>query len=118
MPGPEQSTPASFFEPIKQGGLRIGFLPFDNFRLINTALVESTSYDSQTLPKFKLGSFTVATPPQSNGPRALDNYQITIAAVSIVPEKARWAIILVGFGSVGYSMLSARQNQKVTVSFT
>jgi hypothetical protein len=36
----------TFFAPMQQGGLQIGFLPFGNFRLINTALVENTSFNS------------------------------------------------------------------------
>jgi hypothetical protein len=95
----------TFFAPIQQGGLQIGFLPFGNFRLINTTLVENTSFSSQTLPVFRLGTFAISTTAQNNGPRPFDNYQITIAAAaSAVPEPTTWAMLLMGFGAVGYSM--------------
>jgi hypothetical protein len=99
----------TFFAPIQQGGLQIGFLPFGNFRLINTALVENTIFSSQALPTFRLGTFAISTTPQNNGPRPLDNYQITIAAATTaVPEPTAWAMMLIGFGAVGYSMRSRK----------
>jgi hypothetical protein len=99
----------TFFAPIQQGGLQIGFLPFGNFRLINTALVENISFNSQTLPTFKLGTFAVSTTPQNNGPRPFDNYRITIAnAVGAVPEPSTWAMMLIGFGAVGASLRRRR----------
>jgi hypothetical protein len=105
----------TFFAPIQQGGLQIGFLPFGNFRLINTALVENTSFNSQSLPTFKLGTFAISTTPQNNGPRPFDNYQITIAAVTpAVPEPATWAMMLLGFGAVGYSMRRRKKTPQVT----
>jgi hypothetical protein len=103
----------TFFAPIQQGGLQIGFLPFGNFRLINTALVEDTSFNSQTLPTFKLGTFAISTTPRNNGPRPFDNYQITIADFnSAVPEPATWAMMLMGFGAVGYSMRRRKAGYK------
>jgi hypothetical protein len=103
----------TFFAPIQQGGLQIGFLPFGNFRLINTALVENTSFTSQTLPTFKLGTFALSTTAQNNGPRPFDNYQITIsAAAAAVPEPTTWAMMLIGFGAVGYSMRSRKAADK------
>lgn len=115
MPGVGSGTINSgvtFFAPIQQGGLQIGFLPFGNFRLINTALVENTIFNALTLPTFRRGTFAISTTAQNNGPRPLDNYQITIAEVnSAVPEPATWAMILLGFGAIGGSMRRRRNTQ-------
>lgn len=107
------STGVTFFTPIQQGGLMLGFLPFGNFRLINTTLVENTAFNpaaplSSVRPTFRLGTFAISTTPQNNGPRPLDNYRITIAAV---PEPASWAMMLIGFGAMG---LAARRRPRVT----
>lgn len=108
----------TFFAPINQGGLQIGFLPFGNFRLINTALVENTSFSPQSLPMFKPGTFALSTTPQNSGPRPFDNYNITIAAaVTAVPEPATWAMMLVGFGGVGAAM-RRKSNVSTKVAFT
>jgi hypothetical protein len=91
-------------------------LPFGNFRLINTALVENTSFNSQSLPIFRLGTFAISTTAQNNGPRPFDNYRITIAAATAaVPEPTTWAMMLIGFGAVGYSMRSRKAAYKAPV---
>ena len=99
------TTGVTFFAPIQQGGLMIGFLPFGNLRVINTPLVDDTSFDfrapvSAVRPSFRLGTFAVSTVAQNNGPRPFDNYRVTIAAI---PEPATWAMMIVGFGAVGYA---------------
>jgi hypothetical protein len=108
------STGVTFFAPIQQGGLMLGFLPFGNFRLINTALIENTSFNpaaplSSVRPSFRLGTFAISTTPQNNGPRPFDNYRITIAAV---PEPASWAMMLMGFGALGVAV--RRRGAKIT----
>jgi hypothetical protein len=96
------NTGVTFFAPIQQGGLQIGFLPFGSLRVINTNLVENVSFGSHSLPTFRLGTFAISTTPQNNGPRPFDNYRITIAAA--VLEPTTWAFMLIGFGAVGCSL--------------
>lgn len=102
------SAGVTFFTPIQQGGLSLGFLPFGNLRLINTALIDNTAFTpgapvSTVRPTFRLGTFAISTTPQNNGPRPFDNYRISIA---VVPEPESWAMMLVGFGALG---LAARR---------
>ncbi|MGX7953623.1 PEPxxWA-CTERM sorting domain-containing protein [Tsuneonella sp. HG249] len=40
-----------------------------------------------------------------------------LATTSAVPEPATWALMLLGFGLIGGAMRSARQRQKLTVSY-
>jgi len=103
-------TGLTVFTNFQQGGLSLLPLPFPNnsrqFRLINTNLIENSAFDrnlpaSQNLPIFRTGTFAISTTPQNNGPRPFDNYQITIA---VVPEPASWAMMILGFGAIGYAV--------------
>jgi hypothetical protein len=92
------ATPGiTFFSPIQQGGLFIGFLSTGNFRLLNTPLFTGPT----TNPQFLTGTFRLSTTAQNNGPRPFDNYLLRVTAV---PEPSSWALMIVGFGLVGSAL--------------
>lgn len=109
-------TGVTFFAPIQQGGVFIGFLPFGNFRVINTQLITNTSFNpalskEANRPTFRLGTFAISTTPQNNGPRPFDNYSVTISAVNAVPEPATWAMMIGGFALAGAAV--RRSNRRL-----
>jgi hypothetical protein len=100
------NTGLTVFAPIQQGGLgllRFNSFPiqFQQFRLLNTVLVNNQNFTGTQLPDFKLGTFLLSTTPQNNGPRPFDNYRVTIAAI---PEPASWAMMIGGFAAVGLGL--------------
>ena len=58
-------------------------------------------------------SFTFASGPAPAGDVVID--RVYVAAAGAVPEPATWAMMLVGFGGMGYVM---RRNRKAAVSFS
>jgi hypothetical protein len=50
------------------------------------------------------GGFRITLTPTGAGVSALQNVRVLTASNSAVPEPTTWAMMLVGFGAVGYSM--------------
>lgn len=77
-----------------------------------------TQFNSPTLftgspatPTFLTGSFTLVNPFFGNG-----RLTISPVAVAAVPEPATWAMMLVGFGGIGFAM-RRRSKVRTTVSY-
>lgn len=86
---------------------------------INAANLGFTQFGNPTLftgapgnPTFLTGSFTLINPFFGNG-----NLTISPAAVAgAVPEPATWAMMLIGFGGIGFAM-RRRSKVRTTVSY-
>lgn len=67
------------------------------------------------------GSGTGLAPVVANSPigNRLQGTQIvaTVAAAGAVPEPSTWAMMLIGFGFVGYGMRSAKRRRKLTLTY-
>lgn len=72
----------------------------------------------QTLSRYV--NFTTTTPGERilsatfNNVPAVDAFETANFAVGAVPEPATWAMMLMGFGAVGYSMRKRRTTTRVT----
>jgi hypothetical protein len=51
------------------------------------------------------------------GPRTFNFDRNGMLVASAVPEPTTWAMMLIGFGAIGYSMRSACRKQKASVSY-
>jgi hypothetical protein len=98
----------TFFTATNQGGLALSGIPgiAGTFQLKNTLLITNTSFSTTTprsanKPVFRFGTFALSTTAQNSGPRPVDNYRVTIAAV---PEPASWAMMIAGFVAVGVGL--------------
>lgn len=98
----------TFFTQVQQGGIAISGVPGGNFLLRNTTLITNTAFNTalpraDNKPVFKIGTFALSTTPQNTGPRPFDNYSVTIADSAVaIPEPATWAMMLTGFGAIGF----------------
>lgn len=94
----------TFFAPINQGGLSI--LRLNNNvdpqpRFFGPALFTGPT----SSPTFLTGTFDLSDRPR-NVPSDVQpfNYRLTVRDVGAVPEPGTWAMMLVGFGAVGFAM--------------
>ncbi|MES2291037.1 MAG: PEPxxWA-CTERM sorting domain-containing protein [Pseudomonadota bacterium] len=91
----------NIFAQLNIGGTPLGFTQFggpDLFSLVNGS------------PVFKVGTFTLNSIVSGSSSLRIS------AATAAVPEPATWAMMLVGFGSIGYAM-RRRAKVRTTVQF-
>ena len=61
--------------------------------------------------------FVHPPPPHDNSRSAISTYAIFTPSVSVVPEPATWAMMIVGFGAVGAALRGKRRRERVSVSY-
>lgn len=110
----------TFFTTLDQGGvalLRLDREPAgqQQFRLFGTQLFTGPT----TAPVFTLGTFDLSSTPRNGGdPVQPLTYRVTISdrAISAVPEPATWAMMIAGFGMIGFG-LRHRRKQSLRVTY-
>ncbi len=91
----------NIFAQLNIGGTPLGFTQFggpDLFTLVNS------------MPVFKTGSFNLTSIVSGSSTLRIS------AVAAAVPEPTTWAMMLVGFGSIGYAM-RRRSKVRTTVQF-
>lgn len=84
---------------------------FAQLNIVGTTLSFTQYAFANGEPVFNLGSFNLSS--ITSGPAT-----ITISAASgAVPEPGTWAMMLVGFGAVGFAMRSSRR-KRLSISYT
>lgn len=93
-----------------QGGFFAGFLDaasaFNNrIQIFGPQLFTGTT----AAPQFLTGTFLLSDIPRNFTTDPLQvNYRLTVTDVSAVPEPATWAMMLAGFGAIGFTLRRTR----------
>lgn len=106
----------SFFTAFNQGGISLLRLPEGGERQVRFFGPQLFTGPT-TAPEFLTGSFRLTREPRNN-PNVPDtrdfNYTVTISAVAAaVPEPATWAMLVLGFGAIGFALRRREQGVRV-----
>ena len=82
-----------------------------NFNVISTGVQEFRNLLNQALIS---GGNNIISVTGTTGGEAAFSGNLSFAATSAVPEPATWAMMLMGFGAVGYSMRRRSVNYRIT----
>lgn len=109
---------ATAYSGLSGGGLFSGLTGSGNTSsLTNSVFVPGTSPFTSSFVSFLAESagtlrFSFGSPSQDNMGPLVDNIGLNISQTPVVPEPSTWAMMLVGFGAIGFAM----RRQKVSAS--